>query len=116
MDKILIRQLKVDAIIGIHEWEKQNKQALILDLDLSFDCKPAAKSDDINDTLDYFKVCQQLTDFISASRFELIETLAEKSAQMILDYYPCKKVKLSLFKPEAINNTDAVGVRITRSQ
>jgi len=116
MDKILIRQLEVDAIIGIHDWEKQNRQAVYVDLDLSFDCKAAAKSDDINDALDYFKVCEQVTSFISNSRFELIETLAEKITELILKTYPCKQVKLTLFKPEAIANTHAVGIQIKRSQ
>ncbi len=116
MDKILVRQLKVDAIIGIHDWEKQNRQTVLIDLDLSFDCKPAAASDNIDDALDYFKVCEHVTDFVSSSRFELIETLAEKTAALILKTFPCKKVKLTLFKPDAIANTQTVGIQINRSQ
>ena len=69
-DKILIRQLEVDTIIGIHDWEKQQTQPLIFDMDLSFDCLPAALTDDIKDALDYFEVCRQVTEYVASSSFE----------------------------------------------
>lgn len=116
MDKILIRQLQVDAIIGIHDWEKQHKQPILIDMDLSFDCQQAAVSDDINDALDYFEVCQQITAFVGASHFELIEKLAQSVADLVLNNFPCQKIKLTLFKPDAIANTQAVGIQIKRSQ
>ncbi len=113
-DKILIRGLRVDAIIGIHDWEKQNKQPLLFDFDLSHDCTEAAHSDDINHALDYFKVCQQVTQLVEESCFELIEALAEKVADHILKNFPCKKVKLTLLKPDAIDDAETVGLSITR--
>ena len=113
-DKILIRQLKIDAIIGIHDWEKQQTQPLLFDMDLSFDCHPAACSDDIKDALDYFEVCRQVTEYVASSSFELIETLAEQVAALVLQRFSCKKIKLTLFKPEAIANTQSVGIRIIR--
>lgn len=113
-DKVLIRQLEVDAIIGIHDWERQQTQTLYFDMDLSFDCRPAAQSDDIKDALDYFDVCQQVTELVSNSRHELIETLAEQVAVSIIKQFACSKIKLTLYKPEAIPNTQTVGVRITR--
>ncbi len=113
-DKVLIRQLEVDAIIGIHDWEKQQTQPIFLDMDLSFDCRQAAQSDDIKDALDYFEVCQQVTEFVAASRYELIETLAEQVAALVLKQFECNKIKLTLFKPEAIANTQTVAVRIVR--
>ncbi|MCB1582492.1 MAG: dihydroneopterin aldolase [Xanthomonadales bacterium] len=116
MDKIIIRQLKVEAFIGIHDWEKQQRQPLLLDLDLSFDCSDAAASDDIKDALDYFTVCKQVTCFIYSSRFELIERLAEEVTQLILHNFPCEEVKLTLLKPQAVGNAQAVGLTISRSQ
>ena len=116
MDKILIRQLQVDAFIGIHDWEKQNKQTLYFDMDLSFDCKTAGRTDNIDDALDYFEVCEQVTTLVSNSQFELIERLAEAVCHLILDQFNCEKIKLTLFKPDAIGNTQSVGVRISRSQ
>ena len=113
-DKILIRQLKIDTVIGIHEWEKAKTQPILLDLDLSFDCKRAAQTDHIDDALDYFAVCKEVTEFVASNHYELIETLAEQVAQLILSRFPCKKIKLSLYKPEAIDNTETVGLRIVR--
>ena len=113
-DKILIRQLEVHAIIGIHDWEKQQAQPLFFDMDLSFDCRQAALSDDIKDALDYFEVCQQVTEFVAASSCELIETLAEQVAALVLKQFACNKIKLTLYKPEAIPNTQTVALRIVR--
>lgn len=113
-DKIFIRQLEAVAIIGIHDWERQQTQPLYFDMDLSFDCQKAAETDDIKHALDYFKVCEQVTEFVQASRYELIETLAEQVTILVLKHFPCKKVKLTLYKPQAIENTDTVGVSIVR--
>ena len=113
-DKIIIRQLEVNAVIGIHQWEKQQTQTLLFDMDLSFDCRQAAQSDDIKDALDYFEVCSQVTEFVQNSRYELIETLAEQVAALVLKQFTCQKIKLKLFKPQAIENTQTVGVSIVR--
>jgi dihydroneopterin aldolase len=114
MDKILIRQLQVDAIIGIHDYEKQQKQPVLIDLDLTFDCLPAAQSDDIKDALDYFAVCERVTHFVSSSRYELIETLAEAITELIFNEFPCEQIELTLCKPNAVANTASVGVQISR--
>lgn len=115
MDKVLIRGLKVDATIGIHDWEKQIKQPVVLDLDLSFDCSLAGQSDHIKDALDYYTVSQKLTHMISLSSFELIEALAEKCCQMLLANFPIKKVKITLHKPEAVPNAESVAVQMVRT-
>lgn len=116
MDKIIVRQLQVDALIGIHGWEQQNRQPVILDMDLFYDCSDAAASDDIKDALDYFSVCEQVTRFVYSSRFELIERLAEEVAKLILKNFSCEEVKLTLLKPNAVENAQAVGLTISRSQ
>ncbi len=114
IDKIIIRQLETNAIIGIHDWEKQKTQPLLFDLDLSFDCRKAAQTDDIEDALDYFEVCRQVTEFVQNSRYELIEKLAEEVCALILKQFACNKIKLTLYKPKAVANTQTVGVRIVR--
>jgi dihydroneopterin aldolase len=116
MDKIIIRQLQIDALIGIHDWEKQNRQPVIIDFDLFFDCTDAAASDDIKDALDYFVICEEVTRFVKSSRFELIERLAEELAQLILAKFPCDEIKLTLLKPNAVANAQSVGIEISRSQ
>jgi len=113
-DKIFIRRLETTAIIGIHEWEKQKPQTVLFDMDLSYDCSCAAQSDDIKDALDYFEVCSQVTTFVQNSRYELIEALAEQVATLVLKQFACRKIKLILYKPEAIANTQSVGVSIVR--
>lgn len=116
MDKIIVRQLQVDAYIGIHDHEKQNRQPLFIDMDLFYDCTNAATSDDIKDALDYFSVCEQVTRFVYSSRFELVERLAEEVAQLILTLFPCAQIKLTLLKPNAVENAKAVGLTISRSR
>ena len=113
-DKILIRQLAAHAVIGIHDWERAQSQPLYFDMDLSFDCTTAAQTDDIKQALDYFTVCEKVTEFVQASNFELIETLAEQVANLVLKRFPCKKIKLTLYKPLAIENTETVGIQIVR--
>lgn len=115
-DKILIRQLRTDAIIGIHEWEKNQKQPLYFDLDLTTDCTQAARTDDINDALDYFAICNDIQSWVSNSRCELIETLAEQICQRLLTQYPIEQVTLCLFKPQAVADAQTVGLSITRQR
>ena len=115
-DKILIKQLKIDTIIGIHDWEKLKTQPVLFDIKINFDCKKAAQTDDIKDALDYFEVCRQITEFVQSSRYELIETLAEEVVNLIFRRFGCKKIKLTLYKPNAIPNTQAVGIAITRKK
>ncbi|MFC3192914.1 dihydroneopterin aldolase [Marinicella sediminis] len=114
MDKILIRKLQVDAIIGIHDYEKQQKQPVWLDMDLSFDCLPAAQSDDIRDALDYFKVCERVSHFVASTRYELIEALAEAVTEVVLNEFACEQIELTLYKPNAVANTETVGIQINR--
>ena len=115
MDQVLIQQLTAQAIIGIHDWERKRKQTVVLDITLEHDNQPAARSDAIEDALDYQKLCERLTQHIEASSFQLIETLAESCARLIFQHFTVDCIDLKLYKPEAIENTASVGVRILRS-
>src|SRR3989344_1988914 len=84
MDIIYLHDLKIECIIGIWEWERRLKQTIILDLDMAADIRRAAASDKIEDTLNYKAVSKRLVEFVGDSQFQLVETMAEKIAEILL--------------------------------
>ena len=115
MDKIYIHALKTEAIIGIFDWERQVKQTIIVDIEISADIRKAALSDSIHDTLNYKRVAKSVLAFVEGSQFHLVETLAEHIAMLILEDFRIAWVGISLSKPGAIRNSRDVGVRLERS-
>jgi dihydroneopterin aldolase len=116
MDKIFIHALKTEAIIGIFDWERQVRQTVILDIELSADTLKAALSDSIEDTLNYKRVAKRVLAFVEASQFHLVETLAEHIAMLILEEFGVAWVRLSLSKPGAIRGSRDVGVMLERDR
>ena len=114
MDKVFIKNLKVEAIIGIFAWEREVKQVISIDLEMEFDNKKAAKSDDIKDALDYKKVGKRITSFVKRSKYNLVERLAEQIAKLILKEFPVAKGVVSVSKPGALRGSELVGISITR--
>ncbi|MDY6992448.1 MAG: dihydroneopterin aldolase [Pseudomonadota bacterium] len=114
MDIIYLKELKIDTIIGIYEWERQIKQTVILDLELATDIRKAAASDRIEDTLNYKAVAKRLIEFVSHSEFQLVETLAERITEIVLTEFSVPWVRLQLNKPGAIRGARDVGVIIER--
>ncbi|RLA07433.1 MAG: hypothetical protein DRQ51_05985 [Gammaproteobacteria bacterium] len=114
MDKIFITDLKVKTIIGIYESERHDKQQISIDLAISFDAKSAAKTDNIQSTIDYNQISNKIHSFVSKSNFALIETLAESIAEIIILENAAKKVKVCVHKLDVVDNVRDVGVRITR--
>jgi len=114
MDTIFIKALKADTIIGIYEWEKNTRQTILLDLEMSTDIRRAANSDDIQDTLNYKSIAKRLVAYIEESRFELVETLAETLASLIMEEFHVECVKLTLHKPGALSDAQDVGIIIER--
>jgi len=115
MDKIYIHALKTEAIIGIFDWERQVKQTILVDIEISADIRKAALSDSIHDTLNYKRVAKSVLAFVEGSQFHLVETLAEHIAMLILEDFRIAWVGISLSKPGAIRNSRDVGVRLERS-
>ncbi len=113
-DKVFIEDLRVQTVIGIFDWEREIKQTVSLDLEMAFDISKAALTDSIEDTLDYKAVSKRLIHFIEASEFQLVETLAERCAAIVLDEFPVAWLKLRLSKPGAVRGSNAVGVLIER--
>jgi dihydroneopterin aldolase len=116
MDKIFIHALKTEAIIGIFDWERQVKQTVIVDIEIGVDVTKAALSDSIDDTLNYKRVAKRVLAFVEASKFHLVETLAEHIAMLILEDFGIAWVRLSLSKPGAIRSSRDVGVTIERGR
>jgi dihydroneopterin aldolase len=116
MDKIFIHALKTEAIIGIFDWERQVKQTVILDIEISADITKAALSDSIDDTLNYKRIAKRVLAFVEESKFHLVETLAEHIAMLLLEEFGVAWVGLSLSKPGAIRSSRDVGVKLERDR
>jgi dihydroneopterin aldolase len=116
MDKIFLRQLEVDAIIGIWDWEREVKQRVSIDLEMATDIRKAAASDSIADTLNYKDVAKRLIAFVGDSEFQLVETLSERIAEIVVTEFDVPWVKVTVNKPGAIRGSKAVGISIERSR
>ena len=117
LDIIFIQGLKINAVIGVYDWEKQFKQPLIFDLSLSTDLKASAQSDDINDTVNYKTIADEIIQLAENSRYELIETLAEATCQHIFQHHQAvQQIELTLKKPNAVVEAETVGLKIIRSR
>jgi len=116
MDIIFLRELKVETLIGIYEWEKRVPQLLQIDLDIALPDSRACLTDDISDALDYAKVAQHLQAVLSEGHFSLLEALSEHIAQIILKDFNAPWVKVSVAKLQAIRSCKMVGVSIERGQ
>lgn len=114
MDKVFVQGLEVLTTIGVYEWEKGIRQKIRFDLEMGFDNRPAAADDDINKTLDYAALSQKVSAYSEQHHVELVETMAERIAQLILDEFPVLWVKVRLTKPSAVANAAGVGVEIER--
>lgn len=116
MDIVYIRELQVETIIGIYDWERNVKQVVSLDLEMATDIRKSAASDHIDDTLNYKAVAKRLISHIEGSDYQLVETLAEACAQIVLDEFDVPWLKLRLSKPGAIRGSTDVGVIIERGE
>jgi len=114
MDIVFIKGLRIETVIGIYDWEKAIRQPVVLDIEMGADLRRAAASDQIGDALDYKAVSKRLKQFVGASRFELVETLAEHCAAIILHEFSVPWVRLTLNKIGAVTDADGVGVIIER--
>mgnify|MGYP001291090601 FL=1 len=114
MDKVFIKNLQVETIIGIFNWEREVRQVVSIDLTMEFDNKKAAKSDDIDDALDYKKIGKRVSSYVERSKFKLVERLAEQIAKLVLKEFPVSSLMVSVTKPGALRGSESVGISITR--
>ena len=114
-DVVFIRALSVPTIIGVYEWERKVRQDLVADIEMETDVRAAAGSDDIDAALDYKAVAKRVQAHIHDSRCDLVETLAEQVAALILREFHVRCVRVALTKPGAVRGSESVGVRIERA-
>ena len=113
-DIIYIKDLRIETIIGIFDWERKVKQEVSIDMEFPFDCKKAAATDSIEDTIDYKAITKGVIKFVEDSSFQLQETLAESIATLVKDEYGVKSIKLRVSKPGALRGAKDVGLIIYR--
>ncbi|MCP3690365.1 MAG: dihydroneopterin aldolase [Gammaproteobacteria bacterium] len=116
MDIVFIRDLQVETVIGIYDWERKIKQVISIDLDMAADIRQAASSDNIDDTLSYKTVARRLVEFIEQSEYELVEALAERICSIVREEFAVPWVRLTLSKPGAVRGSRSVGVVIERGE
>ncbi|MEK8089920.1 dihydroneopterin aldolase [Thermithiobacillus plumbiphilus] len=116
MDLLFLRELKIETVIGIYDWERQVRQAILIDLDMAADAAKAAQSDQVEDTINYKEIAKRLIGFVESSSFQLVETLAERIAGIVLEEFGVRWVRVTIHKPGAVRGSRDVGVIIERGQ
>jgi FolB domain-containing protein len=115
-DRITISGLQCVGCVGTKEWEKKERQPILVDMVLQTDLKKAAKTDHLEDTIDYESLCSSVKQLTSSKHYHLIESLAEEIARMVLTEFKPKEVRLTVTKPHALLGVDKVGVTIERKR
>ena len=116
MDIIYLNDLEIETIIGIFDWERKIKQKIRIDLEMAADVRKAAASDSIDDTLNYKSVAKRLIKFVGDSECQLVETLAEQIADIVINEFNIPWVRVKLNKPGAVRYAGDVGVIIERGK
>ena len=111
-DRIFLRDLRTEVIIGIFDWERRVKQTISIDLEIPVDIRRAAATDRIEDTVNYKALAKRVLSFVEASDCQLVETLAERVALLLLQEFDLDWVRLTLNKPGAIRSSRDVGVAL----
>jgi dihydroneopterin aldolase len=114
MDTIFLRDLRVETIVGVWDWERKIRQTVSIDLEMAADIRRAAASDSLDDTLNYKLVAKRVQQFVAESSFQLVETLAENIAEVVLNDFDVPWVEVRVNKPGAIRGARDVGVKIRR--
>ena len=115
-DRIFLRGLRAECIIGFIEWERRVRQTVEVDLELPVDCRRAAATDEVAETVDYKRVAKRVLSYVEASEFKLVETLAHRLAVLLLEEFGVEWVRVSVNKPGAIRSSRDVGVVIERTR
>ena len=116
MDKIFIRDLALRCIIGIYPEERREKQDIVINVEMHVDLRKAGRSDDLADTVDYKAIKKAILKLVEGSKFQLIESLAERIADLALADEKVQKVVVTIDKPGALRFAKASAVEITRGR
>jgi len=115
-DTVFVHELKVETIIGIWGWERKIRQTVSIDLEMGADIRRAAATDSIDDTLNYKAISKRVQQFVAESDFQLVETMAEKIAELVLQEFKVPWIQVRVSKPGAIRGAKNVGILIHRSK
>ncbi len=115
-DTVFVHELKVETIIGIWGWERKIRQTVSIDLEMGADIRRAAETDSIDDTLNYKAISKRVQQFVADSEFQLVETMVEKIAELVLQEFKVPWIQVRVSKPGAIRGAKNVGVLIRRSK
>ncbi len=115
-DTVFVHELKVETIIGIWGWERKIRQTVSIDLEMGADIRHAAATDSIDDTLNYKEISKRVQQFVAESEFQLVETMAEKIAELVLQEFKVPWIRVRVSKPGAIRGANNVGILIHRSK
>ncbi len=115
-DTVFVHELKVETIIGIWGWERKIRQTVSIDLEMGGDIRRAAATDSIDDTLNYKAISKRVQQFVADSEFQLVETMAEKIAELVLQEFKVPWIQVRVSKPGAIRGAKNVGILIHRSK
>ncbi|WP_028294976.1 dihydroneopterin aldolase [Oceanobacter kriegii] len=116
MDKVFIEGLKVDAVIGVFDWEKQVRQPLVFDLEMAWDIRQAAATDDLAFALNYAAVTEYVENFVRAQHFQLLESLIERLADELIKEFGMPWLSIRVEKPAVVPQARAVGLKIERGE
>ncbi len=116
MDIVFLTDLRIDTVIGIYDWEREIRQTVAIDLEMGTDISRAAATENIEFALNYKSISDQLIEFVENSEFQLIETLAEEIATIVINDYSVPWVRVTLHKPGAVSAAKDVGVVIERGK
>ncbi len=116
MDIVFIRDLEVKTVIGVFDWERKIRQRLVFNIELGTDISASAKSDSLEDTLDYKAISHAIEEFAEASSYQLVEALVEAVAEMVLRDFEVRWISITLDKPGAVSCARSVGVKIERGE
>jgi dihydroneopterin aldolase len=114
MDTIFLKDLRVTAIVGIWEWERRMPQVISIDLEMAGDAQRAAARDHIDATLNYKAVSKRVTSYVEQAGCQLIETLAERIAEIVMAEFAVPWIRVTVHKPHAVRGSRDVGVMIER--
>ena len=114
MDIIYLRDLRVDAKIGVWEWERLVLQTLVIDLDFALDIGVASSTDDLKDTVDYKAISDRIMEFVSGSEFNLLEALGENLCQILMEEFELPWLWLKINKLGVLSGVKDVGIIIER--
>jgi 7,8-dihydroneopterin aldolase/epimerase/oxygenase len=115
-DRIFLRGLECQCIIGFIDWERRVPQTVALDLEIPSDCTRAAATDAVADTVDYKQVAKRVLAYVAGTQFHLLETLAHRLALLLLEEFALAWIVIEINKPGAIRHSRDVGVRIVRKR